>query len=111
LYSFFFTDIFIMALPYRSPLKPIVMKNGFDICPKGYILALDTASTHAAPRLGHCTQCSAGTYSVNPLYGGPVARGGGGTVGLSDSPKCISCAAGGMCLGGDKVLVHDLLVI
>ncbi len=83
------------------------MQNGFNICPRGYILALDMPSAYAAPRLGRCTKCTDGTYSVNPLYGGQVARGGEGIVGVAESPKCLACPAGGVCLGEDKVLVHD----
>jgi hypothetical protein len=108
LYSISFTDIFVILLLNRSSASNVAIGSGLSICPRGYILALDTPSASAAPRLGQCTQCSAGTYSLNPLYGGRVTSGGGETVGESESPKCLACAAGGVCLGGDKVLGHTL---
>ncbi len=103
-----YNNNFLLLLLIRSAARPVLIGSGFNICPRGYILALNTPSANAFPRLGHCIQCSAGTYSVNPLYGGRDATGGGETVGVSDSPKCLLCAAGGVCLGGDKVLVHAL---
>ena len=81
----------------------VAIGSGFSICPRGYILALDTPSAYAAPMLGQCTLCSAGTYSVNPLYGGRTTRGDGEAVGVLESPQCLACAAGAVCLGGDKV--------
>jgi hypothetical protein len=76
----------------------IALGSGVGTCPRGYILYLEQPSTPTAPRLGRCTLCSAGTYSVNPLYGGRMISG------VAESPYCLACPAGGVCLGGDKVV-------
>jgi hypothetical protein len=76
---------------------------GVNICPRGYILALDPSSVQDSPRLGHCTLCSAGTYSINPLFGERFLSDEESGLGVSESPRCLACPAGGVCLGGDKV--------
>ena len=88
----------------RSSVKYVAVGSGLNICPKGFILVLEASLAQAAVRLGRCTLCSAGTYSVNPLYGGRAIRGGEQVIEDSESPKCLSCPAGGVCLGGDKVV-------
>jgi hypothetical protein len=85
----------------RSSAKYVPISSGFNICPRGFILALEASSAKGAARLGVCTICSSGTYSVNPLYGGVR---GGEVMGDSESPKCLACPAGGICFGGDKVV-------
>ncbi len=74
-------------------------------CPRGYILALEAASGISSARLGFCTLCGAGTYSVDPLYGGSrTIIGEEQDDEYSEYPKCLPCPAGGVCLGGDKVM-------
>jgi hypothetical protein len=97
----------VSNLPFlnRSSVKYVAVSSGFSICPRGYILALEAASANAAARLGVCTLCAAGTYSVNPLYGNSgILREGELGIEDSESPKCLPCPAGGACLGGDKVV-------
>uniref|UniRef100_A0A7S0MMZ5 Tyrosine-protein kinase ephrin type A/B receptor-like domain-containing protein n=1 Tax=Cryptomonas curvata TaxID=233186 RepID=A0A7S0MMZ5_9CRYP len=88
----------------RSSTKIVEFGSGAGICPRGYILALDPSPLQVAPRLGQCVFCSPGTYSVNPLYEGSVIVGEGLKLGISKSPKCLPCPAGGVCVGGDKVV-------
>ena len=60
-----------------------------EVCPPGYVLTVDAAgaeSTGARP--GACTHCQAGTYSVDPLAGGPPS-----------TPACFKCPVGGTCDG------------
>jgi hypothetical protein len=74
-------------------------------CPRGYILVLEAASAISSARPGVCTLCGAGTYSVDPLYGGSrTITGEEQDVEDSESPKCLPCPAGGVCFGGDKVM-------
>ena len=88
----------------RSSGKYVAVGSGLNVCPKGFILGLEASSAQATARLGRCTLCSAGTYSVNPLYGGRIIAGEELVVEDSEFPKCLSCPAGGVCLGGDKVV-------
>ena len=64
----------------------VFMANGSKVCPSGYILVLDKS------RKGSCTECEAGTYSVNPLAGNTFTR-----------PSCFTCPIDGSCDGGDNV--------
>ena len=64
---------------------------GVNLCPPGYILALDF-SVFAGAQVGACSQCKPGTYSVDPLAGV-----------TSQAPSCLKCPAGGVCSGGSDV--------
>ena len=75
----------------QSNEAKIGFKNGSDICPRGYILALDTASSALS---GSCTLCQAGTYSVNPLFRAAIN---------GSSPLCLNCPPDAVCRGGDDV--------
>ncbi len=86
----------------RSSAKKVPISCGFNICPRGFILSFEASSIKGAARLGVCTFCTAGTYSVNPLYGGGPNK--GVVMEESESPKCLACPAGGICFGGDQVV-------
>ena len=69
----------------------VIFAEGQDICPVGYILALEQSpSKHYS--FASCSICSAGTYSVSPLSGPhpPV-------------PSCFNCPVNAFCSGGDQV--------
>ena len=51
----------------RSKIKKIVLHTGSSVCPSGHILSLAESVQDA--RLGTCTFCRPGTYSVKPLAG------------------------------------------
>ena len=75
----------------QSSFFPVVLSEGFNVCPKGYILTLD--SQNLGMGAGQCQWCPAGTYSVLSLAG---------KDGLSNEsvPSCLNCPAGGNCLQG-----------
>ena len=64
----------------------IFIASGKLVCPPGYILVLDKS------RKGSCSECSVGTYSVNPLAGDSLTQ-----------PSCFQCPLNGVCNGGDSV--------
>eukprot|EP00292_Cryptomonas_paramecium_P002656 CAMPEP_0113679356 /NCGR_PEP_ID=MMETSP0038_2-20120614/10580_1 /TAXON_ID=2898 /ORGANISM="Cryptomonas paramecium" /LENGTH=2825 /DNA_ID=CAMNT_0000597341 /DNA_START=49 /DNA_END=8526 /DNA_ORIENTATION=- /assembly_acc=CAM_ASM_000170 len=97
-----------------STAHQIHTADGVTVCPRGYVLVLDSESsikssasvnltlsnsttssntlTSQLVRGGTCSQCPKGTYSVHPLAGL-----------VADQPSCLNCPAGGVCLGGDVV--------
>ena len=66
--------------------EEVHISNGSSICPKGYILVLDR-QIH-----GSCSECVAGTYSVDPLAGTSSVQ-----------PSCFNCPQSATCAGGDSV--------
>jgi hypothetical protein len=73
-----------------SPTLEVNVSTGHAACPPGSVLSLGAASDTCA-RIGSCTRCRAGTYSLDPL------------VGPAGEPGCLTCPAGGSCAGGDHV--------
>jgi len=80
------TGVEMMTTPYEPPFA-----TGFDVCPPGYILALESADSSGARR-GSCTRCGISQYSVSPLAG-PT----------SGSPSCFNCPPSAECKGGDEI--------
>uniref|UniRef100_A0A7S0MMX6 NEK6-subfamily protein kinase n=1 Tax=Cryptomonas curvata TaxID=233186 RepID=A0A7S0MMX6_9CRYP len=78
----------------RSDITVIILANGSNICPAGYVLDIEKEFHEDSSRSGICLLCKAGTYSVSPLKGA-----------LSDeNPSCLNCPVGGSCaLGGANV--------
>ena len=70
----------------QSAAAVIPIANGSSVCPKGYILALDSFGT------GSCSECRSGTYSVSPLAG---IRSG--------VASCLACLPFANCTGGSSV--------
>eukprot|EP00292_Cryptomonas_paramecium_P002692 CAMPEP_0113672058 /NCGR_PEP_ID=MMETSP0038_2-20120614/6048_1 /TAXON_ID=2898 /ORGANISM="Cryptomonas paramecium" /LENGTH=2653 /DNA_ID=CAMNT_0000588277 /DNA_START=49 /DNA_END=8007 /DNA_ORIENTATION=+ /assembly_acc=CAM_ASM_000170 len=91
-----------------STAQEIHIAEGTSVCPRGYVLVLDSESNIKSSlpdnatgsgvnggqtiRGGTCFQCPRGTYSVHPLAGL-----------VANQPSCLNCPAGGVCLGGDIV--------
>lgn len=69
----------------QSHPAEIYIESGALVCPVGYILILDKS------RKGSCSECGAGTYSVNPL------------AGIQTQPSCFSCPLNGVCNDGTLV--------
>ena len=67
----------------------ISMCTGRDVCPVGYILALDR-QLKQGPSAATCAYCPEGTYSINPLTGSP-------------NPSCLNCPVGAVCNGGADI--------
>jgi serine/threonine protein kinase len=70
----------------QSNVVDITYANGTDVCPSGYILAVDDYG------YGSCTVCGPGTYSLRPLAGAVLGR-----------VSCLTCPAGSTCYGGRNV--------
>jgi hypothetical protein len=73
---------------------PIEMSRA--ICPSGYVLVFEQSQSRSGPSaadvLGICSECRAGTYSVDPL------------VGINPQlPSCFNCPSRGICKGGSSV--------
>ncbi len=83
------------------------MHSGMKVCPRGYVLSVIPLSSGTTLRLGQCILCKSGTYSVDPLYvehfEGKQGETDDDQMGITASPKCLTCPSGGTCLGGDKV--------
>ena len=61
-------------------------------CPTGFVLLLESQMILGGGQYGSCTECSMGTYSVDPI------------IGITPyTPSCLNCPAGGTCEGGDRV--------
>jgi len=69
----------------QSKPAEIYIASGWLVCPDGYILILDKS------RKGSCSECGAGTYTVNPL------------AGILMQPSCFSCPLNGVCNDGTVV--------
>jgi len=79
----------------ESDMKDIEFSNGSDICPLGFILSFDGADATNSHRLGKCSFCNPGTYSVSPLF----------SATSSGDPSCLDCPVSGNCsAGGSTVL-------
>ena len=92
-----------IELCYSSAESLVPISKEANICPRGYVLALGQPSKSAeSASVGQCTYCSQGTYSVNPLYGGDFSEAEADLT--FSSPKCLTCPAANICLGGDKVM-------
>mmetsp|Transcript_4944 Transcript_4944/g.15471 ORF Transcript_4944/g.15471 Transcript_4944/m.15471 type:complete len:348 (-) Transcript_4944:821-1864(-) len=66
------------------------LATGFDVCPRGYTLQLESAAN--GDQTGFCSRCENRQYSVSPLAGP--------TAGV---PSCFNCPPSGDCAGGDDV--------
>jgi hypothetical protein len=69
----------------QSIIFEVFMENSSSICPNGFILFMDQ------DRVGSCSFCSSGTYSINPL------------VGHNLRPMCYPCPVDATCNGGTNV--------
>ena len=82
------------SIVMQSSIVPVVFResdsNGDDICPNGYILALDVDENLNGS--AQCKLCPSGSYSVNPLASNPSSA--------SSAPGCLNCPAGGNCVHG-----------
>mmetsp|Transcript_36696 Transcript_36696/g.96835 ORF Transcript_36696/g.96835 Transcript_36696/m.96835 type:complete len:1159 (+) Transcript_36696:1876-5352(+) len=76
----------------KSSLVTPNFAAGSSVCPRGYILALEAASSKGG-RMGSCSRCSTHQYSVSPLAGP--------TAGV---PSCFNCLPSADCNGGDDVV-------
>ena len=88
-----------IASTMNSALLQLSLAAGSAVCPAGYILGMDRASSVSMglPRKGACSICKAGTYSVNPLKG------------LTNSdPSCLNCPLGGDCSKGGNNVVFSI---
>ncbi len=72
-----------------SGMWPMAIQQGVNICPPGYILALDQQGSSSG--LASCVFCKAGTYSIHPLAYAP---------GSAVVAACVNCPAGGDCTNG-----------
>ncbi len=72
----------------------LAVSNGSEVCPKGYVLILESALSHSnlTGVQGTCVFCRPGTYSLNPLIGVTPTE-----------PSCMPCPIGGDCQGGSNV--------
>ena len=107
-----------------SAVLPVPFYAGAAVCPVGYVLSLDppanpgTVKEFAAARLGACTLCGPGTYSLNPLGGRlattidthepylkpMTAPNSAGSLSASwlggGGPRCLDCPAAADCSDG-----------
>ena len=74
----------------RSKLVPLLLQQGTNVCPPGYILVMDTNG--ATRGSGVCSLCQPGKYSINAMAQSPGS--------ISSLPACIDCPAGCNCIGG-----------
>jgi predicted outer membrane repeat protein len=79
-------DALSISTTMQTDPAEINIATGSKVCPSGYILILDKSGK------GSCSECAAGTYSLNPL------------AGISNSqPTCFACPPNGICKGGYSV--------
>jgi hypothetical protein len=83
-------------LTILSSQVSVTFASGEAVCPKGYILSLDSSAGISVNALGTCTYCKAGTYSIHPLAGGPNE---------TMIAACLDCPPESTCSGGDQVIL------
>ena len=78
-----------------SNIFSVAIAKGSQVCPSGYVLALD--SDRIMNGSASCKFCPSGTYSVNPLAWNPSST--------SRAPSCLNCPVGGNCnQGGGNII-------
>ena len=73
----------VLQANMQSVPAVLAMASNVSVCPKGYILVLDSFGR------GSCSECSAGTYSIYPLAGIPS-----GKASCLTCPPLTTCSAG-----------------
>ena len=78
----------------QSGILQISVETGDLVCPLGYILVLNQATSafNETAVQGACTLCNQGTYSVSPLAGVTL-----------NIPSCLNCPSSAICKGGNDV--------
>jgi serine/threonine protein kinase len=81
------------GLMIKSNVASIKLEEGRHVCPRGYVLDLDSQFTELRlPALGACKLCKYGTYSLDPLVGSN-----------NKIPACMTCPSGVKCLEGGSI--------
>jgi hypothetical protein len=70
-----------LVVTMRSAVLDVTFAQGETVCPRGYVLSLDSGPGTIA-RKGACVLCGVGTYSINPLAS---------ETPNGSNPSCIPC--------------------